>query len=176
MLLDRNFDVSIDPVSPVAMGIQDTFNLQQFLFEEAALLDERRFDEWLALWTADGRYWVPRHHEQKSPFDEVSIFWEDRMLRETRVRRLLNDRNWSQQPITRTSRLIGNVRIEGLDRSGQLIVSSRVHVSEYRLGLRHLSGRVVHKLTETESGWRIALKRIDLVDSDSVFTNIEVFV
>lgn len=176
MLLDRNFDVSIEPVRPVTLDTQRSLSLQQFLFEEATLLDERRFDEWLALWTPDGRYWVPRHHDQTSPFDEVSIFWEDRMLRETRIRRLLNDRNWSQQPITRTSRLVGNVRVEGLDRAGQLIVSSRLHVSEYRLTLRHLAGRVVHKLVETETSWQIALKRVDLVDSDSVFTNIEVFV
>jgi benzoate/toluate 1,2-dioxygenase beta subunit len=175
VLSDGAFDVSIEFVENLPPDAQLTFEVEQFLFHEASLLDERAFDEWLGLWADNGRYWVPRSHDQVDPFEHISIFWEDAMLRETRVRRLLNDRNWSQQPATRTSRLVGNVHVLGRDQQGQLIVSSRLHVSEYRRDLRYLSGRVVHKLVETESGFSIALKRVDLVNCDSVFTNIEVF-
>ena len=175
MLSDRFFDVSIEPVELMMPDARLTFEVEQFLFREASLLDERAFDEWLALWADNGRYWVPRGSDQVDPFEHISIFWEDAMLRETRVRRLLNERNWSQQPATRTSRIVGNVCVQGRDQEGRLIVSSRLHVSEYRLDLRYLSGRVVHKLVESESGFEIALKRVDLVNCDSVFTNIEVF-
>ncbi|WP_454871630.1 aromatic-ring-hydroxylating dioxygenase subunit beta [Paraburkholderia xenovorans] len=175
MLLDRSFDVSTAPVSRSASDIQLQLDVEQFLFREAGLLDDRSFDDWLALWTDEGRYWVPRHPDQNNPFEQISLFWEDHILRSTRVHRLLNDRNWSQQPVTRTSRIVGNVRIEGYDRQDQLIVSSRLQVSEYRLELRYLSARVVHKLSRTDGDWRIALKRVDLVNCDSVFANIEVF-
>ncbi|HEB3530122.1 TPA: aromatic-ring-hydroxylating dioxygenase subunit beta [Burkholderia cenocepacia] len=175
MLLDRSFDVSIAPVSRKASDIQLQFEVEQFLYREAGLLDERAFDEWLALWTEEGRYWVPRHPDQNNPFEQISLFWEDHTLRSTRVHRLLNNRNWSQQPATRTSRIVGNVRIEGCDRQDQLIVSSRLQVSEYRLELRNLSARVVHKLSKSDGDWRIALKRVDLVNCESVFSNIEVF-
>ncbi len=175
MLSDRYFDVSINPVEAMMPDAHLTFEVEQFLFREASLLDERSFDEWLGLWAPNGRYWVPRRADQLDPFEHISIFWEDAMLRETRVRRLLNERNWSQQPATRTSRIVGNVCVQGRDQEGRLIVNSRLHVSEYRLDLRYLSGRVVHKLVESKSGFEIALKRVDLVNCDSVFTNIEVF-
>ncbi|OPB05643.1 aromatic-ring-hydroxylating dioxygenase subunit beta [Pseudomonas synxantha] len=175
MLNDGFLDISIEPIQPMLPDAQLTFQVEQFLFREASLLDERAFDGWLALWVENGRYWVPRAPDQASPHEHISIFWENAMLRETRVRRLLNERNWSQQPPTRTSRVVSNVCVLGRDVEGRLIVSSRLHVSEYRLDLRYLSGRVVHKLVESPEGFKIALKRVDLVNCDSVFTNIEVF-
>ncbi|RMT63056.1 hypothetical protein ALP29_04485 [Pseudomonas syringae pv. avii] len=175
MLNDGFPDISIEPIQPMSPDAQLTFEVEQFLFREASLLDERAFDGWLKLWAENGRYWVPRAPDQASPFEHISIFWENAMLRETRVRRLLNERNWSQQPPTKTSRLVGNVSVLGCDGEGMLIVSSRLHVSEYRLDLRYLSARVVHKLVESQEGFKIALKRVDLVNCDSVFTNIEVF-
>jgi len=176
MLLDRTFDISTTPVAAATLDAAATRRVEQFLFNEARLLDERRFADWLALWTEDGRYWVPRHPGQANPFEQISLFWEDRMLRETRVRRLLNARNWSQQPVTRSSHLVGNVQIDGLDAAGQLIVRSSLQLTEYRLDQRQLAGQVFHKLAATEAGgWQIALKRVDLVNCDSVFGNLEVF-
>jgi ethylbenzene dioxygenase beta subunit len=176
MLLDRTIDLSLQPTSSASLSADTLRCVEQFLFHEARLLDERRFDAWLALWTQDGRYWVPRHHEQPDPFTHISLFYEDSMLRETRVRRLLNARNWSQQPITHSSRLVGNVQIEGLDAQGHLIVRSVLHYTEYRLEQRHLAGQVFHKLAATPEGsWRVHLKRIDLVNCDSIFANLEVF-
>ncbi|MEA2987083.1 MAG: hypothetical protein QOD94_3337, partial [Alphaproteobacteria bacterium] len=61
---------------------------EQFLVHEARLLDEARFDEWLALFTEDAWYWVPVDAEQKDPFTTVSLIYDDRRLLETRVRRL----------------------------------------------------------------------------------------
>jgi len=151
--------------------------VEAYVLDEARLLDERRWDEWLALWTDDGRYWMPRFHGQADPFDQISLFFEDRILRETRVRRLRNPRNWSQQPVTQSCRLVGSIRIDGLDAQGHVIVRSVLNYTEYRLEQRQLTAQVFHKLAATEDGgWKLQLKKVDLVNCDSVFNNLEVFV
>lgn len=176
MLLDRRIDLNLAPVEPCALDPAALRRVEQYLYQEARLLDERRFDAWLDLWTDEGRYWVPRHHGQADPFEQISLFWEDRMLRETRVRRLLNPRNWSQQPVTRSSRLVGNLQVEGFDGEGHLVVRSALQYTEYRLQQRHLAGQVFHKLApQDDGGWKLQLKRVDLVNCDGVFGNLEVF-
>ena len=176
-LLDRTFDVSIMPVAGAELPAETERAVEKFLFKEARLLDDRRLADWLALWDDDGRYWVPRFNNQADPFEQISLFWEDRMLRETRVLRVEDPRNWSQQPKTRASHLIGNVTIEGIDQAGHLIVRSSLHYTEWRGEQRHLAGTVHHKLVATDDGsWRIRLKRVDLVNCDSVFGNLEVFI
>lgn len=176
-LLDRSFDVSTKPVCGVQLTAEAQRGVEQFIFHEARLLDERRFDDWLALWTPDGRYWVPRFHEQANPFEQVSLFWEDRMLREVRVRRITNPRNWSQQPPTRSAHVVGNVCVDGVDADGRLIVRSSFQLTEWRNDLRQLAGSVFHKLEATgDGGWKIALKRVNLVCCEGIFSNLEVFI
>lgn len=177
LLLDRSFDVSIAATAPAELSASEIYAVEQFLFREVQHLDDRDFDAWLALWDEHGRYWVPRFENQANPFEQVSLFWEDKMLREVRVKRLSNARNWSQQPPTRCSHIVGNVMIKGVDASGHLIVRSSVHYTEWRGEQRQLAGTVHHKLVaDGEGGWRIRLKRVDLVNCDSVFASLEVFI
>lgn len=176
-LLDRNFDISTTPVAGADLPADTRHGVEKFLYREARLLDERRFAEWLDLWTEDGRYWVPRFHGQANPFEQISLFWEDKMLREVRVRRVENARNWSQQPPTRSAHLVGNVAIDGLDAAGHLIVCSSLQLTEWRHEQRQLAGQVWHKLAATpEGGWKIVLKRVNLVNCEGVFANLEMFI
>src|SRR5215475_4690217 len=85
---------------------------EAFLIHEARLLDEGYFDDWLALFTPDARYWVPSQADQSDPFETVSLMYDDRLLLETRVRRLSDPRIYSQEPRSRTSRTVTNVSIE----------------------------------------------------------------
>ena len=62
----------------------DRQDCEDFLLHEARLLDEARFDEWLALFTPDAQYWVPSEPKQQSPHDTVSLMYDDRRLLETR--------------------------------------------------------------------------------------------
>jgi len=175
MLLDREFDHTVAPVTKTNIDVQTERNVQQFLFHEARLLDELRLEEWLTLWTPEGRYWVPRVHNQDNPFDHVSLFWEDALLREVRVRRVQHPRNWSQQPPTRSNRLIGNISIEGADAAGHLIVRSCLHLVETRLDSRHFGATVYHKLAATEAGgWAIHLKRVNLTNCDGIMGMLEI--
>src|SRR5271165_5666469 len=80
----------------------DVDRCEQYLLHEARLLDDGKFDAWLALFTADAWYWVPSEPGQKSPHDTVSLIYDDRRLLETRVRRLASPRIYSQEPRSRT--------------------------------------------------------------------------
>jgi ethylbenzene dioxygenase beta subunit len=190
MLFSPTFDISTQAVKRIQVTDELRIGIEQFLYREARLLDTRQFDGWLDLWAPDGMYWVPHEPGQTSPRDHISLFWEDATLREVRVRRITNPRNWSQQPVTRTARVVGNVMIDGADEAGRLIVHSTLSVTEWRNGQRQLAALTTHKLAREESqdshagaatgsngtGWKIYLKRVDLVSSTDVFANLEVFV
>src|SRR5262245_25862835 len=109
----------------------DVSACEQFLIFEARLLDEARFDEWLALFTPDAWYWVPSQPEQASPRDTVSLIYDDRRLLETRVRRLASPRIYSQEPRSRTSRIIANVTIEQVE-GNACTVRPKFQLLEYR--------------------------------------------
>ncbi|WP_233834236.1 aromatic-ring-hydroxylating dioxygenase subunit beta [Paraburkholderia sp. ZP32-5] len=177
MLFNPTFELSTTTVNPIRANDALRVDIEQFLYREARLLDTRQFDGWLDLWTPDGMYWMPHEPDQSSPRDHISLFWEDATLREVRVRRITNPRNWSQQPPTRTARVVGNVIIDGTDGDGRLIVHSTFTLTEWRNGQRQLAGLTTHKLEkQQDDGWKIYLKRVDLVNAADVFANLEVFV
>src|SRR4029077_17783690 len=72
--------------------------LGDFIIHEARLLDARRFRDWMALFADDGPYWVPAVPDQTSPFDQASLFYDDRELMKTRDGRLQNPRAHLQTP------------------------------------------------------------------------------
>jgi ethylbenzene dioxygenase subunit beta len=140
---------------------------EQFLVYEARLLDEGRFDEWLALFAADAWYWVPLEPNQANPRDTVSLIYDDRRLLETRVRRLASPRIYSQEPRSRTSRIIANVTIEEAA-ADACTVRSKFQLLEYRReSQRIFGGTCVHRLVRGGSGIQIAWKRVDLVNCDA---------
>src|SRR5262245_11860815 len=63
----------------------DRESFEIFLIRETRLLDERRFREWMELFTEDGIYWVPATPGQESPVNSASLFYDDRGLMKTRV-------------------------------------------------------------------------------------------
>ncbi len=65
---------------PRASAGIDRAPFELFLIHEAALLDQRRFRDWMALFADDGTYWVPAVPNQESPFDQASLFYDDREL------------------------------------------------------------------------------------------------
>jgi 3-phenylpropionate/cinnamic acid dioxygenase small subunit len=95
-----------------AQDAPDLVGCEQFLLQEARLLDEARFDDWLKLFTPDAWYWVPSQPDQPDPHETVSLIYDDRRLLETRVRRLASPRMYSQEPRSRTSRMVANITIE----------------------------------------------------------------
>ena len=148
-------------------GAPNAAECEQFLVHEARLLDEGRFDEWLSLFMADAWYWVPSEPNQASPRDTVSLIYDDRRLLETRVRRLASPRIYSQEPRSRTSRIIANVTIEQTE-GNACTVRSKFQLLEYRRETQRIfGGTCLHHLVRGSDGIQIAWKRIDLVNCDA---------
>ena len=145
--------------------------LEQFLIHEARLLDERRFREWMELFADDGTYWVPAVPDQKSPFDQASLFYDDRDLMKTRIERLEHPRIHVQTPPSRTAHLVGNVVVDAADdAAGEYLVGSTVIIVEYREDRQRLfAGRQQHRLRRDGGSFRIVQKRVDLINCDSAF-------
>lgn len=140
---------------------------EAFLIHEARLLDDGLFDEWLALFAPDARYWVPSMPGQQSPHDVVSLMYDDRRLLETRVRRLADPRIYSQEPRSRTSRIVTNASFEPND-GDAVVVRSKFMIVEYRREEQRLfAGTYLHWLVARDDDFRIAMKRIDLVNCDA---------
>jgi 3-phenylpropionate/cinnamic acid dioxygenase small subunit len=139
---------------------------EAFLVHEARLLDEGKFDAWLALFTEDARYWVPSEPGQDSPLHTVSLMYDDRRLLETRVRRLASPRIYSQEPRSRTSRIVSNVTIEERDASSVTLRSKFIMVEFRRNEQRLFAGTNFHRLVWRDEP-KIALKRVDLVNCDA---------
>jgi ethylbenzene dioxygenase subunit beta len=157
--------------SKPAPSVIDRAVFEAFLFEEARLLDTRRFRDWMALFAEDGTYWVPATADQQSPFDQVSLFYDDRGLMKTRVDRLEHPRIHIQTPPSRTAHLVGNVIVdEADDAKGRYVVSSTVIMVEYRDDQqRFFAGRQIHTLRRNGDGFSIVQKRVNLVNCDSAF-------
>lgn len=154
--------------------MEDIAEVERFLVEEARLLDEGQYEAWLELFTADGWYWVPLAHDQASPFDTISLMYDDRRLLETRVRRLGNPNMHAQLPASRTSRIVANLTIEesGLD---FCVVRSKLMMLEYRAdNQRIFAGTCRHKLVRDGRSFRIAWKRVDLINSEGVLDGLVV--
>ena len=145
-----------------------------FLIAEARMLDERRWEDWLTLFTEDGWYWVPLEEGQADPRETVSLIYDDRRLLETRIRRLAEAALHAQTPASRTSRIVANATVEG-ENAGDVTVRAKFQMVESRQDRRRVfAGTTWHRLRRDGEGLRIRWKRVDLVDCDSVHDGISV--
>ena len=149
-----------------AVGLERWHAVQQFLFLEARLLDERRFGEWLALYAPDALYWVPGAWGQQSPRDHVSLFYETVQLLRMRVDRLENEHAPLDSPPARVNHYLTNVSAEE-EQAGRLTARAYLLFAEYRRGeSRWFAGRSAWTLRDKRGSFEIAAKRVDLLDAD----------
>ena len=150
---------------------------------EALLLDERRFEEWLDLFSDDVHYWMPTRtvryerelHKEHSLPDEVAHFDETKRGLEERVTRIRSGMAWAEEPPSRTRHLITNLEV--LD--GSTDDEARVYSSflTYRSRLEGLQGdedffvgRREDTLRRVDGEWKLARRRII---SDAVVINAQ---
>lgn len=141
---------------------------------EARLLDERRYEDWVALFAKDARYWVPVSPAMRSPREGPSHFHDDIQVMGVRTHRLANPRAFGAEPPPRTAHIVSGISV---DEQGDLIVvgSSQIML-EYRnrdgfeADQRIFGGRVTHHLRRDDGALRIVLKRIDLVNAEGPFS------
>jgi 3-phenylpropionate/cinnamic acid dioxygenase small subunit len=146
--------------------------VEQFLYHEAQLMDESRFDEWLALWTEPALYWVPSNRDEIDPKREVSLVYDDWVRLQLRVARLKSGFAHAQEPKSRMRRLISNIVIEEAEK-GEIVASSNFLLAELRRGKQDLfAGRSIHRMVPTNGGFKLRSKKVLLVNNDEPIDNL----
>ena len=138
---------------------------------EARLLDEGRFEDWLALFAAECLFWVPGS-PGGDPKREIAVAFDDRRQLEGRIYRLRTGYAWSQVPPSRTSRIVANVESFRGDSDAAVMVRSSFLITELRDGqARTFAGWNGYRLARDGKGWKILVKQINLIDCDQNLRN-----
>jgi p-cumate 2,3-dioxygenase beta subunit len=137
--------------------------VEEFLYEEAALLDEWRLEDWLQLFTEDARYVVPGTDFPQADSRDHFVLIDDDMRRlRGRVARLLSGRAHREHPRSRTRRLITNIRISESG-NGEISVTASFAVYRSRGGrLAPYVGRYLYTLARVNGGLKIRHRRAEL--------------
>jgi 3-phenylpropionate/cinnamic acid dioxygenase small subunit len=160
-----------DGAGPVTAGSQITVDvplgidpaLSSFVYLEARLADEARYDEWEALWADDARYWVPRH-EGTDTEREVSYILDNRQRLASRVAQLKTGARHAQTPPSSMRRLITNLEVIGRDGSS-VTVSSNFALFEHRFTTTIWAGRYLHTIRTSGAELRLVHKTVHLVNA-----------
>src|SRR4051794_1960187 len=120
---------------------------EDFLFRQSECIDTRDFASWIDLFTPDGIYWIPARFEDTDPKTQLSFLYDDVPNMVARCERLLDPGTAGQQPFTRSSHIVSNVRVAQSGTKGELVVRSRFHVTQFRRDvLKSYSGSYTHHL------------------------------
>ena len=138
------------PMSPFATNFAGCWSARR------ALLDQLRYDDWLAMYAPECIYWVPATPKAGDPRREIAIMFDDRRRLEDRIYRLRTGFAWSQAPASRTVRLITNVEVFATARDDARMLRSNFLISEFWGDeTRLLSGWTGHRSCASGDGWKI---------------------
>jgi 3-phenylpropionate/cinnamic acid dioxygenase small subunit len=155
----------------------DAAALVRFVYEEARLIDEKRFDEWFDLFADDGRYWMPLTRAQPDGENYTSLFYEDKLLLRVRIERLKSPRSFSQHPPSFCQHVLQRPVVESTDPAGNawvlrtpfIYVESQVDTQLMLAGVCRLH------LVRVDGHLRIRLKKVELVNCDAALPSIQLF-
>jgi 3-phenylpropionate/cinnamic acid dioxygenase small subunit len=152
------------------VAVRDEF--RRLLEREARLLDQLRYDDWLALYAPECVYWVPSTPNAGDPRREIAIMFDDRRRLEDRVYRLRTGFAWSQAPASRTVRLVTNVEVFSTASEAVRMLRSNFLTSEFWGDeTRMLAGWAGHRVVRNEGGWLIQAKQVNLIECDQSIRN-----
>lgn len=171
--------------SPVTPALQQ--EIEQFYYWEARLLDGRHYQDWLALFAVDIRYFMPirttrilrdANLETSGPND-YAHFDEDISGMRSRITKVMSDLGWSENPASRTRHIVSNVTVEEVRDNGELLVRSAFILHRNRLERQvdlFVGERVdVLRRVDSECGFAIARRTILLDQSTLLSNNLSVF-
>ncbi len=165
-------------------------DIENFLFREAELLDERRFTEWLDLLTDDLVYFMPIQRnvkfgdagrERTRAGLDISWFDEDKWTLAKRVEQLNTGIHWAEEPASRVSHLVTNVQIHeiapSLDAPREVTAKSRFLIYQNRVESETslFVGKRLDRLRREGDGWKLASREITLDQSVLQAKNLTVF-
>ena len=159
-----------DARAVIDFAARDEF--RRLLEREARMLDQLRYEDWLAMYAAECIYWVPSTPNAGDPRREISVMFDDRRRLEDRVYRLRTGFAWSQAPASRTVRLISNVEGFTTAHEGIWMLRSNFLITEFWGNeTRLLSGWSGHRIVREDAGWKIAAKQVNLIECDQCIRN-----
>ena len=172
-------------------------DVEQFLYREARLLDERRFHDWLELFTDDVRYWMvgrsnryPKTskaiavldpsrygHEGPAEDDELAILDESKKTLAGRVARLETGMAWAEDPPSRTRHLITNIEVQSGDAESELTANSNfiVYRSRSETDQDFYVGARRDLLRRIDGSLKISSRRIVLDQNVLLAMNVSIF-
>jgi 3-phenylpropionate/cinnamic acid dioxygenase small subunit len=166
--------------------------IEAFLYHEAELLDERRYEEWLALIAPDIRYWMPMRRnvkvgEEAREFTradhDINWFDEGRETLERRVRQILTGIHWAEEPVSRITHIVANVQLLEITPSpaeaAEVLVKCRFLIYRNRVETETdiLVGKREDRLRRIAAGagWQIARRKIILDQNVLLTKNLTFF-
>ena len=160
------------------MTLPDNPALIGFVLQEARLLNAGRYREWLSLFATEGRYWIPlRGADQDPQQTHNALADEDRLLLSLRVERLEDPRAHSQHPASRGQHILQTPQVDARDEAA---ARARLHTPFLYAEARGdsqlmLAGHWQHDLCIEDGQLRIALKRVNLINSGAALPMIQLF-
>jgi len=163
--------------------------IEDLLYGEADLLDERHYDAWLDLFTEDLVYWMPMRKnvgwedrdKDITGEDDTAWIYDDKETVAKRVRQIQTGIHWAEEPLSRVSHLITNIRlVSALDTitdQSELTVKCRFFVYRNRLETEtdFLVGRREDVLRRIDGNLKIARRKIIIEQSVLMAKNLTVF-
>jgi len=161
-----------------ARAVTDTTVRDEFrrlVEREARLLDQIRYEDWLAMYAAECVYWVPSTPHGGDPRREIAVMFDDRRRLEDRIFRLRTGFAWSQAPRSRTVRLITNVEVFATGSDDARMLRSNFLISEFwDRETRMLTGWAGHRIVRRGGAWKIAAKQVNLIECDQAIRNLSI--
>ena len=164
--------------------------IEQFLYQEAELLDERRFDEWLSLLSEDLRYYMPMRRNVKfGELDreftrqgtDINWFDEGKDTLTRRVNQIQTGIHWAEEPLSRICHMVSNVQLlqatPSVSEPRDVSVKSRFMIYRNRVETEtdFLVGKREDMLRKVDGGWNIAQRRIILDQNVLLAKNLTFF-
>lgn len=164
--------------------------IEEFLYREADLLDERRYEDWLGLLSDDVRYWMPMRRNVKFGEEEreftragqdISWFDEGKETLTRRVKQLLTGMHWAEEPVSRISHMVSNVRLLETNpfaaEPQEVTVRCRFLVYRNRVETEtdFLVGKREDLLRRADGDWKIARRKIILDQNVLLSKNLTFF-
>jgi 3-phenylpropionate/cinnamic acid dioxygenase small subunit len=164
--------------------------IEEFLYREADLLDERRYEDWLALLADDVRYWMPMRRnvkfgEEEKEFtragQDISWFDEGKETLTRRVKQIQTGIHWAEEPVSRISHMVSNIRLvevnPSLEAPAEVSVRCRFLIYRNRVETETdiLVGKREDLLRRTSNGWQIARRKIMLDQNVLLTKNLTFF-
>ncbi len=145
---------------------------EDLLYREARLLDDHRYQEWLAMLDEHATYWIPSNGEGIDPNREISLVFDDKHRLTDRIGRLESGLAHAQNPPSKTKRLVSNVQIENATDNAAMVLSGFILYELRHRKERVFAGRCEHRLRLIDGTWKIASKKVVLVNNDEVIDNL----